>query len=95
MICARSDYANVAGMICGARSSLAQVDGARRDLLETMSHRRRGDIVSIYTSFPWPALYAEIWLKICDPIGNRTDLSINLKTQALRQVSRYFSSKTR
>ena len=40
--------------------TLAQVDGARRDLLETMSHGPRGDIVSIYTSFPWPALCAEI-----------------------------------
>ena len=61
MIFARSDYASVADMICGARSSRsAQVDGARRDLLETMSHGPRGDIVSIYTSFPWPALCAEI-----------------------------------
>jgi hypothetical protein len=40
--------------------TLAQVDGARRDLLETMSHGPRGDIVSVYTTFPWPALCAEI-----------------------------------
>ena len=39
---------------------LAQVDGARRDLLETISHGPRGDIVSVYTTFPWPALCAEI-----------------------------------
>ena len=25
-----------------------------------MSHGPRGDIVSVYTTFPWPALYAEI-----------------------------------
>jgi len=40
--------------------TLAQVDGARRDLLETISHGPRGDIVSIYTTFPWPALCAEV-----------------------------------
>jgi integrase len=40
--------------------TLAQVDGARRDLLETISHGPRGDIVSVYTTFPWPALCAEI-----------------------------------
>lgn len=32
--------------------TLAQVDGARRDLLETVTHGPRGDIVSIYTTFP-------------------------------------------
>ena len=40
--------------------TLAQVDGARRDLLESISHGPRGDIVSIYTTFPWPALCAEV-----------------------------------
>ncbi len=40
--------------------TLGQVDGARRDLLETMTHGARGDIVSMYTTFPWPALCAEI-----------------------------------
>jgi len=40
--------------------TLAQVDGARRDLLETVTHGPRGDIVSVYTTFPWPALCAEI-----------------------------------
>jgi hypothetical protein len=34
--------------------------GPRRDLLETVTHVPRGDIVSVYTSFPWPALCAEI-----------------------------------
>jgi integrase len=40
--------------------TLAQVDGARRDLLETITHGPRGDIVSMYTSFPWPALCPEV-----------------------------------
>lgn len=40
--------------------TLAQVDGARRDLLENVTHGPRGDIVSIYTTFPWPTLCAEV-----------------------------------
>jgi integrase len=40
--------------------TLAQVDGARRDLLEAVTHGPRGDIVSMYTSFPWPALCEEV-----------------------------------
>jgi hypothetical protein len=40
--------------------TLAQVDGARRDLLEAMTHGPRGDIISVYTTFPWPALCAEV-----------------------------------
>ena len=40
--------------------TLAQVDGARRDLLESISHGPRGDIVSVYTTFPWPGLCAEV-----------------------------------
>jgi hypothetical protein len=40
--------------------TLAQVDGARRDILEAISHGPRGDIVSVYTTFPWPAMCEEI-----------------------------------
>jgi integrase len=40
--------------------TLAQVDGARRDLLETISHGPRGDIISVYSTFPWPALCDEV-----------------------------------
>lgn len=40
--------------------TLAQVDGARRDLLEAVTHGPRGDIVSMYTTFPWPALCEEV-----------------------------------
>jgi hypothetical protein len=36
------------------------VDGARRDPLETITHGPRGDIISVYSSFPWPALCAEV-----------------------------------
>ena len=39
---------------------LAQVDGARKDILEAISHGPRGDIVSVYTTFPWPVLCAEV-----------------------------------
>jgi hypothetical protein len=34
----------------------SQVDGACRDLLETVTRGPRGDIVSICTRFPWPSL---------------------------------------
>lgn len=40
--------------------SLSRVDGARKDLLEVVTHGPRGDIVDIYTTFPWPALCAEV-----------------------------------
>jgi integrase len=40
--------------------TLAQVDGARRDLLETITHGPRGDIINVYTTFPWPALCDEV-----------------------------------
>jgi hypothetical protein len=32
--------------------ALAQVDGARRDLLETITHGPRGDIINVYSSLP-------------------------------------------
>jgi hypothetical protein len=40
--------------------TLAQVDGSRRDLLQTVTHGPRGDIISVYTTFPWPALCTEV-----------------------------------
>jgi integrase len=40
--------------------SLAQVDGARRDLLQVVSHGPRGDIMSMYTTYPWASLCEEI-----------------------------------
>jgi hypothetical protein len=33
----------------------SQVDGACRDLLETVTHGPHGDIGGIYTTFPWPS----------------------------------------
>ena len=41
--------------------TLAQVDGARRDLMEVITHGPSADdIVGLYTSFPWPSLCAEV-----------------------------------
>jgi hypothetical protein len=40
--------------------TLAEVDGGRRDLLESITHGTRADIVSVYTTFPWPALCDEV-----------------------------------
>jgi hypothetical protein len=40
--------------------SLALADGARRDLLETVTHGPRGDIISVYNTPPWPALCEEV-----------------------------------
>lgn len=36
--------------------TLAQVDGARRDVLEQITHAAKGDIIDLYTSLPWPTL---------------------------------------
>lgn len=41
--------------------SLAQVDGARRDLLKVVTHGpSRNDMMSAYSTFPWPSLCAEV-----------------------------------
>ena len=41
--------------------TLAQVDGARHDLLKVITHGPSADdIVSLYTTFPWPSLCAEV-----------------------------------
>ena len=48
--------------------TLAQVDGARRDLLKVITHGPAADdIVSLYTSFPWPSLCAEVAKLQIDP----------------------------
>lgn len=50
--------------------TLAQVDGAKREVLEAISHGPRGDIVSVYTTFPWPALceaVAKLRIRLPDP----------------------------
>jgi integrase len=36
--------------------TLARIDGARRDVLEVITHAPRGDILDQYTSLPWPLL---------------------------------------
>ncbi len=43
-----------------AMISLARADGARKDLLEAITHAQRGDIVDVYTEFPWAALCDEV-----------------------------------
>lgn len=35
-------------------TTLGQADGGRRDVLETITHDPKGDVTSLYTSFPWP-----------------------------------------
>jgi len=40
--------------------SLAQADGARKDILRWTTHGPDGDIVSVYTTLPWSALCEEI-----------------------------------
>lgn len=41
--------------------TLAQVDGARRDILKAITHGASpGEIMSLYTTWPWPTLCAEI-----------------------------------
>ena len=40
--------------------TLARSDGARKDVLEWISHGPRGDIVDMYTSLPWALLCAEL-----------------------------------
>ena len=40
--------------------SLAREDGARSDLLESITHGPRGRIIDVYTTWPWPALCAEV-----------------------------------
>jgi len=80
--------------------TLAQVDGARRDLLESVTHGPRGDIVSVYTSFPWPALCEEVGkLKITLREGKLLDgkfgnLATRFATNQLKSRNRWKKSVT-
>ena len=40
--------------------SLARTDGARKDVLERVTHGNRGDIVDMYTELPWALLCDEV-----------------------------------
>ena len=40
--------------------SLAQADGARKDILRWVTHGPTGDIMDVYTTLPWEALCAEV-----------------------------------
>ncbi len=54
--------------------SLARADGARKDIIEHITHGQRGNIVDLYTEFPWVPLCEEVAkLKITIPSGPRLD----------------------
>jgi integrase len=40
--------------------SLARADGARKDILETVTHGTRGDIIDTYTTLPWQSVCEEV-----------------------------------
>jgi hypothetical protein len=40
--------------------SLARADGASKDILETVTHGARGDIMDSYTTLPWANVCAEV-----------------------------------
>jgi len=40
--------------------SLAPADGAHRDIIETVGHGPRGEIVRMYTTPPWPTVCEEV-----------------------------------
>ncbi len=40
--------------------TLARTDGARKDVLEVVTHGSRGDIVDVYSSLPWALLCEEV-----------------------------------
>jgi len=61
--------------------TLAQVDGARKDILEAISHGPRGDIVSVYTTFPWPVLCAEVRKLKIEPVVVRIPRGLVDKTR--------------
>jgi integrase len=80
--------------------TLAQVDGARRDLLETVTHGPRGDIMSVYTTFPWPALceeVAKLKISLREGVlldGNFGSLATQFATRQRRARNRWRNSVT-
>jgi integrase len=40
--------------------TLARVDGARKDILEAVTHGPRGNIMDVYTTLPWASLCEEV-----------------------------------
>jgi len=56
--------------------TLARTDGARRDLLEAVTHGPKGSIIDLYTSWDWPALCAEVAkLKVTAEVGSLVSLA--------------------
>jgi len=54
-------------------TTIAQIDGARRDILKVITHApSTDDIVGVYTSFPWPVLCQQVaCIKTPRPTGSR------------------------
>ena len=75
--------------------TLARVDGARLDLLQTITHGPRGDIMNMYTTFPWPTLCAEVAKLKIDVLegkvldGDFGTLATSLATSQLRGRNRW------
>ncbi len=40
--------------------SLARADGASKDILETVTHGARGDVMDSYTTLPWAIVCVEV-----------------------------------
>src|SRR4051812_48477915 len=40
--------------------TLARADGARADVLETVTHGARGSVLDLYTSLPWGVVCGEV-----------------------------------
>jgi integrase len=75
--------------------TLYQVDGADRFKLEAISHGPRGDIISVYTTFPWPALCAEIAkLKCAISKGGSLEFLTGLSTAEARARKRWGKGAT-
>jgi integrase len=75
--------------------TLARVDGARSDLLQTITHGPRGDIMNMYTTFPWPTLCEEVAKLKIDVLegkvldGDFGTLATSLATSQLRGRTRW------
>jgi hypothetical protein len=69
-------------------SRAAEVDGARKDILEAISHGPRGDIVSVYTTFPWPVLCAEVGKLNIEPAGSAFRAALRKKLQKKERPQR-------
>jgi Phage integrase, N-terminal SAM-like domain len=65
--------------------TLARVDGARRDVLEQITHAPRGNILDLYTSLPWPTLCEAIQ---CLNVRRLDEGEVSRRLSALGEVRR-------